>query len=68
MTDQNQKLEYGVVYSLHVEKMTERFNRRLDNLITFGLILLGSAIAGSLGNSVLIGILVATLSASQLVW
>ncbi|NHH86533.1 hypothetical protein [Cobetia sp. MB87] len=68
MTDQNQKLEYDVVYSLHVEKMTERFNRRLDNLITFGLILLGSAIAGSLGNSVLIGILVATFSASQLVW
>lgn len=68
MTDQRDSLRYNVIYPFHVEKMTERFNRRLDNLIAFVLILLGTAVVGSLGNSVCVGLAVAAFSASQLVW
>ncbi|MBR9756433.1 hypothetical protein H2O77_05205 [Cobetia sp. 4B] len=68
MTDQREILRFNVLYSFHVEKMTERFNRRFGDLITFCLVLLGTAVFGSFGNAAWFGIFVATLSAAQLVW
>lgn len=59
---------FHIRYSFHVETMHATFYNRLDRLLTFSQIMLGSAIFATYGNLVLFGAAVTAISVISLVW
>jgi hypothetical protein len=58
---------FNIRYSLHIETMQATFYNRLDKLLTFIQIMLGSAIFASFGSLPLFGAAVAATSAASFV-
>ena len=59
---------FNLRYSFHFNTMQATLLARLDKLLSFTLLLLGSAVAASLGWQTALGVVVTTLSAIQFVW
>ncbi len=59
---------FHIRYSFHIETMQATFYSRLDRLLTFSQIMLGSAIFATYGSLPLFGAIVASLSAISFVW
>ncbi|MHA1086870.1 hypothetical protein [Enterobacter ludwigii] len=59
---------FNIRYSFHIETMQATFYNRLDKLLTFIQIMLGSAIFASFGSLPLFGAAVAATSAASFVW
>ncbi|RTR01976.1 hypothetical protein [Halomonas nitroreducens] len=68
MTPQRNADEFAVFVSFNVEKLTETLNARADRFCTFLLILLGSAVFGSMADTFWLGFAVASTAAVQFVW
>ncbi|MCW2103745.1 UNVERIFIED_ORG: hypothetical protein M2402_000891 [Rahnella aquatilis] len=62
------KTVFHIRYSFHIETMQATLFNRLDRLLTFAQILLGSAIFASYGNIPLFGAIVAVISVTSFVW
>ncbi|SDL78882.1 hypothetical protein SAMN05661010_02558 [Modicisalibacter muralis] len=67
MSPERNDQEFAVYNSLNVEKLTETLNARADRLCTFLLILLGSAVFGSMASTFWLGLAVAAIAALQFV-
>lgn len=59
---------FNIRYSFHIETMQATFYNRLDKLLTFAQIMLGSAIFASYGSMPLFGAVVAVISVASFVW
>lgn len=59
---------FNLRYSFHLNTMQATLLARLDKLLSFTLLLLGSAVAASFGWQAALGFIVAALSAIQFVW
>lgn len=59
---------FNIRYSYHIETMQATFYSRLDKLLTFVQLMLGSAIFASYGSLPLFGASVAAISAASFVW
>ncbi|WP_141234344.1 hypothetical protein [Serratia fonticola] len=59
---------FHIRYSFHIETMHATLYNRLDKLLTFAQILLGSTIFATLGNLTLLGALVTLMAAISFVW
>ncbi|KMK43642.1 hypothetical protein [Pluralibacter gergoviae] len=59
---------FNIRYSFHIEAMQATLYNRIDKLLTFAQILLGSAIFASYGSLPLFGALVAVISVASFVW
>lgn len=59
---------FHIRYSFHIETMHATFYNRLDKLLTFSQILLGSVIFATFGNLALLGAMVTVLSIISFVW
>lgn len=59
---------FNIRYSFHIETMQATFYNRLDKLLTFIQIMLGSAIFASYGSLPLFGASVAAISVASFVW
>ncbi|MGP2733844.1 hypothetical protein [Serratia bockelmannii] len=59
---------FHIRYSFHIETMHATLYSRLDKLLTFGQILLGSIIFATFGNLSLLGALVTVFSIASFVW
>ncbi|WP_404983019.1 hypothetical protein [Cobetia marina] len=68
MTNERNELVFQANYALNVEKVVERFNRRMDRFLSLALLLLGSSVAASIGNQVVWGVAVALISSLQFVY
>ncbi|UJR54992.1 hypothetical protein [Dickeya zeae] len=56
-------IRFELAYSYQLEKMTEVFNRRIDKLLCLIQFFLGSAVVTEHGSGLLLGILIAIISA-----
>lgn len=59
---------FSLRYSFHINTMQATLLARLDKMLSFTLLLLGSAVAASFGWQAALGFVVAALSAIQFVW
>lgn len=59
---------FHIRYSFHLETMHATFYSRVDKLLTFAQIMLGSTIFATFGNLALLGALVTTMAAISFVW
>ncbi len=59
---------FNIRYSFHIEMMQATYYSRLDKLLTFAQIILGSAIFASYGSLPLFGATVAAISVISFVW
>lgn len=57
---------YQILYSHHLEKMFSVINGRIDKCLSFLLFLLGSSVIAGLGYPVMIGLLIAGISAIKM--
>ena len=57
---------YLIYYSHHLEKMFSIITGRIDKILSFLLLLLGSSVFGGLGHPILIGLLIAGISAIKM--
>ncbi len=63
-----ESIAFNIRYSFHIETMQATFYNRLDKLLTFAQIMLGSAIFAAYGSIPLFGAVVAAISAVSFVW